>query len=532
MNQDFPFGQFLKSENQPLQNPLNLDNHLINSETESKKTTPQPQQQTSEFNEVELDAINQEVLNYLRESITAQKFNTYFESNFNLVSILGNTVSFSVATKFIKTIVENQFLPILGEALKSVLGNKDFNVQINIAGNASSTLAIKEFVPPTISTVGPKSATEAKFSLDLNPTKDDLISKAESKYIGLMEDQSFTGSQFDPNKKFANFVVGPSNQMAVATATAVSKEPGKSGKYPSLYIHSNSGLGKTHILHAVANEILERVPTMRICLITARDFMKEMIDAIKDKNIESFQAKYSEKVDVLMIDDIHELSNKKGTQDEFFHIFNELYNRGKQLIFTSDKSPTEIEGIEERIKTRLQWGLVIDIQKPDLETRIAILKKKAYDLDLFLSDDILTMIATSIKSNIRELEGSLVRLSAFADVMKVEIDTEMVRDLLGLDNFQETKKITLDDIAKASSSYFKIPLADLKSKARNKEIARARHIAMYLQRKVIHATQQDIGRFFGGRDHTSVIHGVNKITEQLKTDVNLSRDIIQIESMI
>jgi len=531
MNQDFPFGQFLKSENQPLQNPLNLENHLNQTQEEPQNKIPATQQSTEEFNEVELNAINQEVLNFLRDSITSQKFNTYFESNFDLISISGNTVVFSVATKFIKTIIESQFLEVLGEGLRSVLGNKEFNVEINLAGTTSNP-AIKEFVPPTIQAGSPKSATEAKFSLDLNPTKEDLISKAESKYIDHMDDQAFTGSQFDPNKKFANFVVGPSNQMAVATATAVAKEPGKSGKYPSLYIHSNSGLGKTHILHAVANEILERVPTTRICLITARDFMKEMIDAIKDKNIEVFQAKYSEKVDVLMIDDIHELSNKKGTQDEFFHIFNELYNRGKQLIFTSDKSPTEIEGIEERIKTRLQWGLVIDIQKPDLETRIAILKKKAYDLDLFLSDDILTMIATSIKSNIRELEGSLVRLSAFADVMKVEIDTEMVRDLLGLDNYQETKKITLDDIGKASSSYFKIPLADLKSKARNKEIARARHIAMYLQRKVIHATQQDIGRFFGGRDHTSVIHGVNKITEQLKTDVSLSRDVIQIESMI
>ncbi len=530
MNQDFPFGQFLKSENQPLHNPLNLENHL-NKTTELESPTPVINDGPEEFNEVELNAINQEVLNFLRDSTTSQKFSTYFDSNFNLVSIKGNTVVFSVATKFIKTIIESQFLSILVDGLRSVLGNKEFNVEINIAGSNNSP-AIKEFIPPTINKEAPRSATEAKFTLDLNPTKEDLISKAESKYIDHMDEQAFTGSQFDPNKRFENFVVGPSNQMAVATATAVAKEPGRSGKYPSLYIHSNSGLGKTHILHAVANEILDRAPNMRICLITARDFMKEMIDAIKDKNIEAFQTKYSEKVDVLMIDDIHELSNKKGTQDEFFHIFNELYNRGKQLIFTSDKSPTEIEGIEERIKTRLQWGLVIDIQKPDLETRIAILKKKAYDLDLFLSDDILTLIATSIKSNIRELEGSLVRLSAFADVMKVEIDTEMVKDLLGLENYQETKKITLEDIGKATSGYFKIPLADLKSKARNKEIARARHIAMYLQRKVIHATQQDIGRFFGGRDHTSVIHGVNKITEQLKTDVNLSRDLIQIESLI
>ncbi|MCO4794546.1 MAG: chromosomal replication initiator protein DnaA [Bacteriovoracaceae bacterium] len=524
MNQDFPFSQFLKSDNNNQINNLNIENHIKN---EAQTVEAPASQELEQFNQLELNAINLEIIGFLKDHITNQKFSTYFDSNFNLISIDNNKINFSVATKFIKTIIESQFLEILQEGLKSVLGNKNFEINI-LTKDDEPSLATNVSREPMAQ--APKSANEAKFTLDLNPTQEDLRSKAESKYIDHMNDQPVSSTQFDPNKKFVNFVVGPSNNMAVATATAVAKDPGKAGKYPSLYIHSNSGLGKTHILHAVANEILDHYPNMRICLITARDFMKEMIDAIKDKNIEVFQNKYSDKVDVLMIDDIHELSNKKGTQDEFFHIFNELYNKGKQLIFTSDKSPTEIEGIEERIKTRLQWGLVIDIQKPDLETRIAILKKKAYDLDLFLSDDILTLIATSIKSNIRELEGSLVRLSAFADVMKVEIDTEMVKDLLGLENYQETKKITLDDIAKATSGYFKIPLADLKSKARNKEITRARHIAMYLQRKVVHATQQEIGRFFGGRDHTSVIHGVNKISEQVKTDVTLSRDLIQIET--
>ena len=192
----------------------------------------------------------------------------------------------------------------------------------------------------------------------------------------------------------------------------------------------------------MANGIFEKYPDMTICLITARDFMKEMIDSIQNKTLHHFQEKYSERVDVLMIDDIHELENKHGTQNEFFHIFNELHNKGKQLIFTSDKSPKEIDGIAERIRTRLQWGLVIDIQKPDFETRMAILKRKAYELDLFISDDIISLIAQNIKTSIRELEGSLIKLSAYSEVMKVDIDIELVRELLMLHDQKSEKKIT------------------------------------------------------------------------------------------
>ena len=291
-------------------------------------------------------------------------------------------------------------------------------------------------------------------------------------------------------------------------------------------------MGKTHLLHAVANGIREQYPNLIICLITARDFIKEMINSIQKNDMSSFQRKYSEKIDVLMIDDIHELKNKKGTQNEFFHVFNELHNRGKQLIFTSDKSPDEIDGIEERIKTRLQWGLVLDIQKPDLETRIAILKRKAYELDLYIPDDILNLIACSIKNSIRELEGSLVKLSAYTDVMKVEIDTEIVKDLLNLESNDESKTHTLDTIAKACSQQFKVHIADLKSKTRSKDITTARHVAMYLSHKILGATLQEIGKFYGGRDHTSVIHAIRKIKDLLKSDSNLSKDIILVENLL
>ena len=367
-------------------------------------------------------------------------------------------------------------------------------------------------------------------NLDLIPTKEDLLSKVESKYINHMQpDQS--GILIDPNKTFENFIIGPSNNIACATAKAVANNPGKSGKYPSLYFYSDSGLGKTHLLHSVANTINNHHPSLIVCLITARDFMNEMIHSIQNNNISRFRKKYSEKIDVLMIDDIHELKDKQGTQNEFFHIFNELHDKGKQLIFTSDKPPKEIAGIEERIKTRLQWGLVIDIQRPDLETKIAILKKKAYELDLYCTDDVITLIASSIKSSIRELEGSLIKLSAFSDVMKMDIDEDIVREQLNLRS-QDKKVTDLDDIAKAVSQYFKIPLADLKSKARSKDITKVRHIAMFLSRKVIKATQQEVGFFYGGRDHTSVIHAVNKINQQIKKDSYLANTILEIQNLL
>src|SRR5690606_5475179 len=265
------------------------------------------------------------------------------------------------------------------------------------------------------------------------------------------------------------------NNLAYATAKAVGENPGKSGKYPCLYLFSDSGLGKTHLLHAIANSILEHTPSSRINLLSARDFMREMISAYQQKNVEEFRRKYTEKTDVLMIDDIHELKDKEGTQNEFFHVFNELHNKGKQLIFTSDKSHKEITGIEERVITRLQWGLVLDIQRPDLETRIAILKSKATELDLFLHDDVINVMANSIKSSIRELEGGLIKLQAYSEVMNQEIDIELARELLALNSNQDSPAITIESIAKATAAFYKVSFADLKSKSRAKETAHARH---------------------------------------------------------
>jgi chromosomal replication initiator protein len=473
----------------------------------------------------ELSVINHEVLNHLKTIVPELKFKTYFENSLELKSIANQTATFEVRTNFIKKSAE-LYKPEIAKSLYNVLGTH-YEVEVTARDQASegsdSMLGLEN------SLLKPKAMSSAKFTLDLTPTRDDLKSRVDAEYIEHMNPNK-SGIRVDRSKTFDNFIVGPTNNIAQAAAKAVSLTPGKEGKYPSLYIHSNSGLGKTHLLHAVANEIAEKHPSYTICLITARDFMDEMITLMKTNRINEFVRKYTERVDVLMIDDIHELKNKEGTQDQFFHVFNEMHNKGKQLIFTSDKRPKEIDGISERIKTRLQWGLVVDIQPPDLETRIAILRRKMEALDLYINEDVLTLIASRIKTNIRELEGSLVRLKAVSELMNVEIEVDLVKEQLMLPNSENEKEISIESVAKATAQYFRLPLADLKSKGRNQDITKARHVAMYLARKVVNAKQQEIGAYFGGRDHSSVIHAVNTISDKVKTDSSLSKDINAIES--
>ena len=516
MAHDFPFDHFLKIGNK------NSTADIFNNQFNSSKTNNSAQSSSQGFQDEELSVINHEVLNHLKTVVPEMKFKTYFENNLELMSIDESAVHFEVKTAFIKKSVD-LYKEEITKALFNVLGTQ-YEVTIESKDQTDYNLG------STPSTNGNnKTFNEVKFTLDLTPTRDDLASKAQAQYIEHMNPNQ-SGIIIDRHKTFDNFIVGPTNNMAQAASKAVAQTPGKNGKYPSLYIHSNSGLGKTHLLHAVANEINERQPNLTVCLITARDFMDEMITLMKNNSINEFVKKYTEKIDVLMIDYIHELKNKEGTQDQFFHVFNEMHNKGKQLIFTSDKRPKEIDGISERIKTRLQWGLVVDIQPPDLETRIAILRRKMEGLDLNVTEDVLTLIASRIKTNIRELEGSLVRLKAVSELMNVEIEIDMVKEQLMLPNNESEKEITIEYVAKATAQYFRIPLADLKSKGRSQDITKARHIAMYLARKVVNAKQQEIGGFFGGRDHSSVIHAVNTIAEKVKTDSSLSKDINSIES--
>lgn len=565
MNKEFPFKHFIKIKDNPNQAKQHAADTLNNENSAEKflqqslflenttnpiakspfkkspeATSPAPKQVEATCDNGEFDDISNEIKRILKENLTAQKYTTFFEVNFFLINLTDSNAIFSVPTAFIQTILQKNYTETLSDCLQLLLGKK-YNIQIDLGQeqNPAHKLSLPDdnmVMPSGINTAATansnkRSIKDVSFSLQLDNSKEELASKVESKYINHMNPTE-SGTHIDPNKTFDSFVIGPSNNMAFATVKAVAETPGKKGKYPSLYIYSGSGLGKTHLLHSVANEIHLHHPELVVCLITTRDFINEMVSAIQAKQLNEFHRKYSEKVDVLMIDDIHDLKGKTGTQNQFFYIFNELHTKGKQLIFTSDKSPDQIDGIEERIKTRLQWGLVLDIQKPDIETRIAIIKKKACELDLFVNDDIFNLIATSVKSSIRELEGCLIKLKAHSELFNVDIDTELAKTVLNLENYCEERAIDIDAIAKATSQYYRIPLPDLKSKSRSKEIARARHIAMYLSRKVIHSTQMDIGYYFGGRDHSSVIHAIRTIGSKLKNDSSLSKEIFEIENLL
>ncbi len=528
MTEDFPFQQFLNTDHQP---PRHF-NDLLNNEDKLTKE--------KSILSADLSHCQNQILAILAEEIPPSKFQTYFEDTLKLVSYTEEKVIINVFKPFLKIMMETHYLPQISAAIQKVFKKRKTIEIIAEASNSSlenqTSNLQKSFVtqqapssfPPAV-----KSVKDASFRLDLTPSTDDLMTSIESKYVSHVKDEPKSFLALDPAKCFDSFIVGPSNNLAFATSVAAGKEPSRTGipgRYPSLYIHSNSGLGKTHLLHAIGNSIKTKYPDLTVVLISAREFMKEMINSIQEQNLPEFQKKYAERTDVLLLDDIHELSNKTGTQNEFFHIFNELHNRGKQLIFTSDQRPTDIKGIAERLTTRLQWGLVIDIQKPDLETRVAILKRKAYELNLLLSDDILHAIACSIKSSIRELEGALIKLSAFSEVMKSNLDMENVRNLLHINMEDKNKDLGLDTIGKAVASHYKILIADLKSKSRTKDITLARHLAMYLSQKILNATLFEIGTYYGGRDHTSVIHAIKKITSQLKDDHLLSKDIVYIES--
>jgi len=517
---------FSPSNNSP--SPEKISN--IQNQTPSIEVPKQTIEFSNQAKYKELLEVFEIIMNQLKTKISPIKFNLYFNDSFEIINIEDNRILFKTKTSFIKNQIEQEYKTLILESILDIFGK---NLEVIITSEDAEISKIPHPpIPSSNENQQIKSVKDATFKLDLTPSPEDLKNKAESKYINHVN-ENYNGIIIDKNKTFNNFIVGASNNMAFVTMQAVSIEPSRPnhpGRYPSIYIHSNSGLGKTHLLHSVANGIYENFGDMNICLITAREFMKEMIDSIQNKTLGTFQEKYSEKVDVLMIDDIHELENKHGTQNEFFHIFNELHNKGKQLIFTSDKSPKEIDGIAERIRTRLQWGLVIDIQRPDFETRMAILKRKAYELDLFLSDDIISLIAQNIKTSIRELEGSLIKLSAYSEVMKVDIDMELVRELLMLHDKKNEKKITIDHVIKATSQFYKIQGVDIKSKTRTKSITKARHIAMYLSQKLTNSTLQEIGEGFGGKDHTSVLHGIKKINDQIKINPALSREIVTIEN--
>jgi len=321
---------------------------------------------------------------------------------------------------------------------------------------------------------------------------------------------------------FDSFVIGPSNRFAHAAASAVSDSPAKA--YNPLFIYGGVGLGKTHLMHSIGHRVIQKTPKAKILYLSSEEFTNQLIGAIQNRTMIKFREKYRS-VDVLLIDDIQFIAGKEATQEEFFHTFNTLYDAHKQIVVSSDRPPKEIQSLEERLVSRFEWGLVTDIQPPDFETRMAILKKKSEKETIHLPDDVYYFLAEKIKSNIRELEGALIRVVAYAKLIGREISVDMVKEVLKDMIREGEKKITIDMIQKKVCEYFDIKLSDMKIKKRSRAIAYPRQVAMYLARQLTDFSLPEIGEHFGGRDHTTVIHAYEKIKNDLKEKKGLS-DII------
>lgn len=378
-----------------------------------------------------------------------------------------------------------------------------------------------------------KGNIEPKFILDSDVSKEASEKPVDNNSNQKQADDKFSFSKenhLNPNYTFDNFIIGKGNQMAHAAALIVSEEPGK--LYNPLFFYGGVGLGKTHLMQAIGNKRLEDHPETNVKYVTSEAFTNDFINAIQTNRTEEFRQEYRN-VDILMVDDIQFFAQKEGTQEEFFHTFNDLYNNDKQIVLTSDRVPQEIPKLQERLVSRFAWGLPVDITPPDLETRIAILKNKAKLDNLVIPNDTLSYIAGQIDSNVRELEGALSRVQAYSKLKDEPITTDLVYEALrGLKLSQDKRQLSIVDIQNKVANYFHISINDLKGKKRMKSIVMPRQIAMYLSREMTSNSLPKIGKEFGGKDHTTVIHACDKIAEIIKIDADLRKEISDIKSAL
>jgi len=367
-------------------------------------------------------------------------------------------------------------------------------------------------------------------SLEQAPTTDQpyieptLVAPADS------SGQRRSDSRLNPKYSFDNFVIGGSNRFAHAAAVAVAEAPAKA--YNPLFIYGESGLGKTHLLHAIGHYAESLYPGIRVRYVSSEEFTNDFINSIANNRASVFQSRYRE-IDILLIDDIQFLQGKDSTQDAFFHTFNTLHDHNKQVVITSDLPPKHLTGFEDRMRSRFEWGLITDVQAPDLETRIAILRKKAQSEKLLVSNEILEYMASKVSSNIRELEGTLIRVTAFASLNRTEVDMPLVqtvlKDLITLD---EDNVIAPVDIINHTAEYFKLSVDDLYGSSRSQAVATARQIAMYLCREMTNLSLPKIGQLFGNRDHTTVMYANKKITELMKERRSIYNQVTELTSRI
>lgn len=436
----------------------------------------------------DINEIWKEALGLLYDEMTSVSFSTWIEPIVP-VSLNNNVLSLEVPTEFNLGIINSRYKDLIQNAIR-VITNRDLSINLFVK---SSEQPIK----------------------DETPNQDSYSSCV---------------SLLNPKYTFDTFVRGSGNQLAHAAALAVAESP--AAAYNPLFIYGGVGLGKTHLMHAIGHFIIEQYPTKKVLYTSSEKFTNELINAIKDDRNEEFRNKYRN-IDVLLIDDIQFIGGKERTQEEFFHTFNALYEASKQIVLSSDKPPKEILTLEERLRSRFEWGLIADIQAPDIETRIAILRKKSQQERYEIPDEVLSYIAENIESNIRELEGALNRVIAYASLTGSPITLELAQNCLKhlLAGISKAN-INHNTIMKVVSRYYDIPAEQLTTKKRSRDVTHPRQVAMYLCRELTDMSLPKIGQVFGGRDHTTVMHACEKIQDAIEHNNDLRRTIIELKRNI
>lgn len=431
---------------------------------------------------------HKDFLALIQKEATSIDYDRYLKQlTYKKISSDENLAVFEVANKYIASWIKSKYTGVIQQCFEQYDGTKP-KVEIKIAGEKKSK---KEIIQEQVK----------------NETAESTI--------------------LNPSYTFNSFVVGPSNQMAYNASLAVSNKPGT--QYNPLFIYGGTGLGKTHLLQAVGNAAIEKGQT--VIYVTIEQFMNDFTFSIKNKNMEHFRSKYR-KCDVLLIDDIQFLSGKEQTQEEFFHTFNELHNAKKQIVMTSDRLPSQIAGLVDRLKSRFEWGLTADIQIPGLETKIAIIEKKSDLNGIALTREIINFIATNLDNSIREIEGVLIRINASASLLNQEISLEMVQNLLK-EQIKETKEnIKLPDVIDIVARELNIKPSDIKSKKRTATVANARRVVIYLARELTHNSMPDIAKFLGMKDHSSISHNIKKANELIEKDENFKLIIENLKNKI
>jgi chromosomal replication initiator protein len=438
-----------------------------------------------------------ETLAHLEQTLNPQHFSTWIRP-IHFISVEKDVILLEVPNRFDRDWVRDHYVQLIRETV-SKIGAVDYKIQLEI-GNKSNG-------------------------------KDDLVSQSEiprqihSPSVSIRENQQheWNGSgNLNSKYVFDEFVAGSSNQFAYAAAMAVANNPATT--YNPLFIYGGVGLGKTHLVNAIGNAIIKKNLNMRVCYYTSEKFMNELINSLRYAKMDEFRNKFRS-MDVLLIDDVQFIAGKERTQEEFFHTFNSLYESHKQIVVTSDKFPKEIPGLEERLRSRFEWGLIADIQPPDVETKQAILKMKAEQNGIELPEDVSQFLATSVSSNVRELEGFLIRIGAYASLTSTPVSLAMAREILKDILVEKNKEITIEEIQKIIASHFSIKISDLKSPKRLKALVLPRQIAMYLARQLTSCSYPEIGDRFGGKDHSTIIHAIKKIEKQIESDFQLRSTI-------